>query len=319
MRDVIQRTVDQNLLAITAGRTPPNPSELLSSERMKTLLTNLQHGPFDWIVIDTPPVLAVTDAVILAPAVAGVTFVVGAEMTRRRLAERALETILESHPKMVGVVLNKVDFARNKYYYSHTTGAMQSYYAEAVWPRRRNRAASDGRLGSSRCGRVSLDSRPGVAGAIASAVIVRPSVLRSPFRMLDAALVASARHRGTAHSASDKHRASLSPAAGRIEVVSCSMLLQVRDHEPGSRRPCGARVRSVAGADLLECAFAVCAWRRRADRGPAGLGGSVSLAVVMFLQRSITPGLIYGFWTPITRASPTPLGPFVNPTTSPPG
>ncbi len=133
VRDVIQRTVDPNLLAITAGRTPPNPSELLSSERMKTLLTNLGHGPFDWIVIDTPPVLAVTDAVILAPSVAGVTFVVGAEMTRRRLAERALETILASHPKMVGVVLNKVDFARNKYYYSRYYGHQyKSYYAEAV-------------------------------------------------------------------------------------------------------------------------------------------------------------------------------------------
>ena len=68
VRDVIQRTVDPNLLAITAGKVPPNPSELLTSERMKTLLTNLAHGPFDWIIIDTPPVLAVTDAVILAPA-----------------------------------------------------------------------------------------------------------------------------------------------------------------------------------------------------------------------------------------------------------
>jgi capsular exopolysaccharide synthesis family protein len=133
VRDVIQRTVDPNLLAITAGRTPPNPSELLASERMKTLIANLQHGPFDWIVIDTPPVLAVTDAVILAPAVAGVTFVIGAEMTRRRLAERALETILSSHPKMVGVVLNKVDFARNRYYYSRYYGHQyKSYYAEAV-------------------------------------------------------------------------------------------------------------------------------------------------------------------------------------------
>jgi chromosome partitioning protein len=43
--------------SITAGRTPPNPSELLASERMKTLLSNLSHGPFDWIVIDTPPTL----------------------------------------------------------------------------------------------------------------------------------------------------------------------------------------------------------------------------------------------------------------------
>jgi succinoglycan biosynthesis transport protein ExoP len=133
VRDVIQRTVDPNLLAITAGRTPPNPSELLASERMKTLLTNLSHGPFDWIVIDTPPVLAVTDAVILAPVVSGVTFVVGAEMTRRRLAERAVETIMQTRPKFAAVVLNKVDFARNKYYYSRYYGHQyKNYYAEAA-------------------------------------------------------------------------------------------------------------------------------------------------------------------------------------------
>ena len=133
VRDVIQRTIDPNLLAITAGRTPPNPSELLASERMKTLLANLSHGPFDWIIVDTPPVLAVTDAVILAPGVSGVTFVIGAEMTRRRLAERAIETITASHPKMTAVVLNKVDFARNKYYYSRYYGHQyKNYYAQAA-------------------------------------------------------------------------------------------------------------------------------------------------------------------------------------------
>jgi polysaccharide biosynthesis transport protein len=133
VRDVIQRTVDPNLLAITAGKTPPNPSELLSSERMKTLLTNLAHGPFNWIIIDTPPVLAVTDAVILAPMVTGVTFVVGAEMTRRRLAERAIEIVMQSRPRYAAVVLNKVNFQRNKYYYSRYYGHQyKNYYAEAA-------------------------------------------------------------------------------------------------------------------------------------------------------------------------------------------
>jgi succinoglycan biosynthesis transport protein ExoP len=133
VRDVIQRTVDPNLLAITAGRTPPNPSELLSSERMKTLLTNLAHGPFNWIIVDTPPVLAVTDAVILAPMVTGVTFVIGAEMTRRRLAERAIETVMQSRPRYAAVVLNKVNFAKNKYYYSRYYGHQyKNYYAEAT-------------------------------------------------------------------------------------------------------------------------------------------------------------------------------------------
>jgi polysaccharide biosynthesis transport protein len=133
VRDVIQRTIDPNLLAITAGRTPPNPSELLASERMRTLLMNLGHGPFDWIIIDTPPVLAVTDAVILAPLVSGVVYVIGAEMTRRRLAERALDTIMSARPRHAAVVLNRVDFARNKYYYSRYYGHQyKNYYAEAV-------------------------------------------------------------------------------------------------------------------------------------------------------------------------------------------
>ena len=75
------------------GRIPPNPSELLSSERMSALLANLRSGPFDWVIIDTPPVLAVTDAVIVARAVSGVVFVIGSEMTRRVHAERAIETL----------------------------------------------------------------------------------------------------------------------------------------------------------------------------------------------------------------------------------
>jgi capsular exopolysaccharide synthesis family protein len=131
VRDVIQRTQDPHLLVITAGRTPSNPSELLASDRMKAMLANLAKGPFDWVIIDTPPVLAVTDAVILAPAVSGVMFVLGAEMTRRRLAERAIETLLASRPRLIGTVLNKVDFNRNRYYYSRYYGHQyKSYYTQ---------------------------------------------------------------------------------------------------------------------------------------------------------------------------------------------
>ena len=132
VRDAVQRTTEPNLVAITAGRTPPNPSELLSSERMNNLLANLTTGPFDWVIIDTPPVLAVTDAVILAGRVSGVVFVVGSEMTRRAHAERALETLQSGHPRSVTVVLNRVDFNRNKYYYSRYYGYQyKSYYGQS--------------------------------------------------------------------------------------------------------------------------------------------------------------------------------------------
>jgi len=61
-----------------------------------------------------------------------VTFVIGSEMTRRRLAERALETIMSAQPRLVAAVLNKVDFTRNKYYYSRYYGHQyKNYYAEA--------------------------------------------------------------------------------------------------------------------------------------------------------------------------------------------
>jgi capsular exopolysaccharide synthesis family protein len=132
VRDAVQRTTEPNLVAITAGRTPPNPSELLASERMTSFLNNLAGGPFDWVIIDTPPVLAVTDAVILAPHVSGLVFVIGSEMTRRVHAERALETIRGSRPRSIAAVLNRVDFDRNKYYYSRYYGYQyKSYYGDS--------------------------------------------------------------------------------------------------------------------------------------------------------------------------------------------
>ncbi len=133
VREAVQRTAEPNLFVITAGRTPPNPSELLASERMKSFIANLSQGPFEWIVFDTPPVLAVTDAVVLAGAVSAVVFVIGSEMTRRVHAERALATLRAGKPKSIGVVLNRVDFDRNKYYYSRYYGYnYKSYYGSAT-------------------------------------------------------------------------------------------------------------------------------------------------------------------------------------------
>jgi Mrp family chromosome partitioning ATPase len=98
---------------------------------MNAFIANLAHGPFDWVVFDTPPVLAVTDAVIIAQKVAGVVFVIGSEMTRRVHGERALETLQNGRVRGIGVVLNRVDFDRNKYYYSRYYGYQyKSYYGQ---------------------------------------------------------------------------------------------------------------------------------------------------------------------------------------------
>jgi capsular exopolysaccharide synthesis family protein len=131
-RQAIRPGPVQNLWVMAAGAEPPNPSELLASDRMKALIANVQKGPFDWILIDTPPVLAVTDAVIIAPWVSGVVYIIGSEMTQRRLAERAVETLMTSRPHLLGAVLNRVDIVRNKYYYSRYYGyKYKNYYVKS--------------------------------------------------------------------------------------------------------------------------------------------------------------------------------------------
>jgi capsular exopolysaccharide synthesis family protein len=131
LRDAVQQSSEENLFVISAGRMPPNPSELLASDRMQQFVKNLETGPFDWVIIDTPPVLAVTDAVLVARLVSGVVFVIGSEMTRRAHAERAVEVLLSGRPKTMGAVLNRVNFQRNKYYYSRYYGYhYQNYYGQ---------------------------------------------------------------------------------------------------------------------------------------------------------------------------------------------
>jgi capsular exopolysaccharide synthesis family protein len=107
-----------NLWVMTAGAPPHNPSELLGSKRMEQLIEQMRTGPFEWVIIDTPPVLAVTDASILAREATGVAFVLGSAMTRRRLAERAIETLAIGGPRILGAVLNRVESSRETYSYS---------------------------------------------------------------------------------------------------------------------------------------------------------------------------------------------------------
>jgi capsular exopolysaccharide synthesis family protein len=110
------------LSVLTAGSPPPNPSELLGSRQMSALLQETKNGQYDWVIVDTPPVLAVTDAVVVSPLVDGIAFVIGSEMTRRQHAVRALETLTTSSRCPIGVVLNRVDFKQNKYYYARYCG-----------------------------------------------------------------------------------------------------------------------------------------------------------------------------------------------------
>ena len=103
---------------LPAGQIPPNPAELLGSDRLRHYLDQLR-AHFDWVVMDSPPVMAVADASVLAHrSQAGVVFVVGADMTNRNAALKAVEQLEKSGAYFVGAVLNKADLQRNAYYYS---------------------------------------------------------------------------------------------------------------------------------------------------------------------------------------------------------
>jgi capsular exopolysaccharide synthesis family protein len=113
----VHKTLVPGLWVMPAGMHPPNPAELLGSKRFVEFMATLSE-PFDWVIFDTPPVLAVTDSAVVAHRATGVLFVVGAEMTNRHAAQRALEQLTSARAKFVGAVLNRVDLKHNAYYYS---------------------------------------------------------------------------------------------------------------------------------------------------------------------------------------------------------
>jgi polysaccharide biosynthesis transport protein len=115
--DAVRITSVPGLWAMPAGMIPPNPAELLGSKRFKEFLGTLgQH--FDCVIVDTPPVMAVTDSSIAAHVATGLIFVLGAEMTTRHTAQRAVEQLSHARPKFLGAILNRVDLQHQGYYYS---------------------------------------------------------------------------------------------------------------------------------------------------------------------------------------------------------
>ncbi len=116
--EAVKRTSTPNLWMMPAGKHPPNAAELLGSRRFKDLLVSVGDH-FDWVILDTPPVMAVTDASVVGHIATGVVFVVGSEMVSRGAAKAALDQLDGAKAKYVGAILNKVDLQRNAYYYSH--------------------------------------------------------------------------------------------------------------------------------------------------------------------------------------------------------
>ncbi|MGD9404440.1 MAG: polysaccharide biosynthesis tyrosine autokinase [Anaerolineae bacterium] len=124
----LQESGIENLRVLTAGPIPPNPQELLGSQRMKELLCRLEDEA-DVVVIDTPPTLVVSDANVLAARASGVLMVVNTGKTRRAAVRQAVEGLRKVGANLLGCVLNMVTtrggrsaYYYSSYYYSHYYG-----------------------------------------------------------------------------------------------------------------------------------------------------------------------------------------------------
>jgi capsular exopolysaccharide synthesis family protein len=115
INSAILKTDTANLFLLPAGHLPPNPSEILGSERMSFLISNLKKR-FDILIIDTSPILPASDALLLAPQTDGVVLMVKAGLVNREMIKKAVEQLRLAQANLLGVVLNEVDVKREGYY-----------------------------------------------------------------------------------------------------------------------------------------------------------------------------------------------------------
>lgn len=118
----IQETEVPGVSVLTSGPIPPNPAELVGSKRMKHLLEELSEQ-FDVVLIDTPPIITVTDAAIIAQEVDGVILVLASGEVNKDFALRAKDQLDKVGAKILGAVLNKADIKTSEYYYYYYHGS----------------------------------------------------------------------------------------------------------------------------------------------------------------------------------------------------
>jgi capsular exopolysaccharide synthesis family protein len=109
---------DLNISVITSGPIPPNPTELLGSEKFANIIESLSKD-YDYIIFDTPPVSVVTDAAIISRLVDGVLFVIRQGYTTYDAANHAKENLVKVNANVIGCIFNAVDVEKNNKYYHY--------------------------------------------------------------------------------------------------------------------------------------------------------------------------------------------------------
>lgn len=117
-KDLIQSNVRTSLDVMTAGPIPPNPSELLSSERFGKMIHKL-NASYDMIIVDTPPVISVSDALIIAKHCQGAIVITVAGSTTYELVNKGIKLFKDVSAPLTGMVINKFDARKSGYYYGY--------------------------------------------------------------------------------------------------------------------------------------------------------------------------------------------------------
>jgi len=113
---MVRSTILPSLWVLPAGTPPPNPAELLASTNMRDVLAELREQ-YDHIVVDTPPTLSVTDAVVMSTRADAVVLVIRCGQTTKQALRRARDILAQVNARVSGVLLNAVDLASPDYYY----------------------------------------------------------------------------------------------------------------------------------------------------------------------------------------------------------
>src|SRR3974390_1178613 len=126
----LRSNIMSNLFILPAGTPPPNPAELLASSNMRDLLLDLRDK-YDHIVVDTPPTLSVTDAVVLSQRVDAIVLVIRSGQTTKQALRRSRDILMQVNARVTGVLLNAVDLTSPDYYYYYEyQGKYARYYRE---------------------------------------------------------------------------------------------------------------------------------------------------------------------------------------------
>jgi capsular exopolysaccharide synthesis family protein len=114
--DVIRPTVSEHLFVLSSGSMPRNPAELVGSKQMRAVLASLQEQ-YDYILIDSPPVMLASDAMLLSTMVDGVVLVANAQRTPKQIVRAARTRLTCAQAKILGVVLNQLNIRHREYAY----------------------------------------------------------------------------------------------------------------------------------------------------------------------------------------------------------